>query len=198
MLINEKTRVGWAFCGSFCTHAEALAALRRFAENTRAAITPIMSGITRSTSTRFGEAEAFAAEVERICGRPILSTIPAVEPIGPKALLDLLIIAPCTGNTLAKIAHGIADTSVTMAAKAHLRGERPVLIALSTNDALSGAAANIGALMNRRSIFFVPFGQDAPVSKPRSCIADFSQLEAAAEAAMDGRQLQPLLLGPRA
>ena len=172
----------------------AVGALKRFVAKTGAAVTPIMSAITRAQSTRFGEAEQFAQTVELTCGRKIMSTIAEVEPIGPKGLLDLLIIAPCTGNTLAKLACGIADTSVTMAAKAHLRGERPVLIALSTNDALSGAAANIGSLLNRRGVFFVPFGQDSPHSKPRSCVADFTQIVPAAEAALEMRQLQPLLL----
>ena len=194
MKITPETRVGWAFCGSFCTMNTAVTALERFIAETGAAVTPIMSGITRSQSTRFGEADYFAERVESACGRKILSTVAEVEPIGPKSLLDLLIIAPCTGNTLAKLASGIADTSVTMAAKAHLRGEKPVLIALSTNDALSGAAANIGTLLNRRSVLFVPFGQDAPQSKPRSCVADFTQITRAAEAALDMHQLQPVLL----
>ena len=196
MTITTHTRVGWALCGSFCTLAEGVRALREFAGETGARITPIMSGITRRQDTRFGAAEDFAAEVEAICGAPVLSTVAEVEPIGPKELLDLLIIAPCTGNTLAKLNAGIADTAPTMAAKAHLRGGRPVLLALSTNDALSGAAKNIGALLDRKHVYFVPFRQDAPESKPRSCTADLTLVGAAAEAALDGRQLQPILLAP--
>ena len=193
MTITPDTRVGWALCGSFCTLEEGVAALRRFAGRTGAQITPIMSEITRREDTRFGPADRFAAEAEEICGRPVLTTVPQVEPIGPKGLLDLLIIAPCTGNTLAKLNAGIADTAPTMAAKAHLRGGRPVLLAISTNDALGGAAKNIGALLDRKHIYFVPFRQDAPHQKPRSCVADFSLLGAAAEAALSGEQLQPIL-----
>ena len=194
MRITSETRVGWAFCGSFCTLAESIAALERFQQETGAQITPIMSAITRTQSTRFGDADTFAAQVEQICGRSILSTVAEVEPIGPKELLDLLIVAPCTGNTLAKLNAGIADTAPTMAVKAHLRGGRPVLLALSTNDALAGAAKNIGALFDRKHIYFVPFRQDAPYSKPRSCAADFSLLQTAAEAALSETQLQPVLL----
>ena len=190
------TSLAFACCGSFCTLRESIDALRRFGAETGAELTPIMSPITRSLSTRFGGAEAFAAEVEDICGRPVLSTVAEAEPIGPKALLDLLIIAPCTGNTLAKLAAGITDTAPTMAAKAHLRGGRPVLLAVSTNDALGGAAKNIGALLDRKHIYFVPFRQDAPKTKPRSCVADFSLVGPAAEAALAGEQLMPLLLGP--
>ena len=129
-----------------------------------------------------------------ICGRAPLHTIEEVEPIGPKKLLDILVIAPCTGNTLAKLAHGIADGPVTMAAKSHLRNGRPVLLAIATNDALAGAAENIGKLLARRSIYFVPFGQDDPVKKPTSMIADFTKIPQALDAALEGRQLQPVLL----
>lgn len=197
MKITSETRVGWALCGSFCTLAEAFGALEGFKKETDADMTPIMSGITRAQSTRFGEADDFAARAEKICARGIVSTVAEAEPIGPKKLLDILIVAPCTGNTLAKLAAGVTDTAVTMAAKAHMRNERPVLLAISTNDALSGAARNIGDLMNRRGIYFVPFRQDNPKSKPRSCVADFTLVLEAAEAALDGRQLQPMLLGAR-
>ena len=129
-----------------------------------------------------------------ICGTPPLTSIPEVEPIGPKKLLDALVIAPCTGNTLAKLANSIADTPVTMAAKSHLRNGRPVVIAVSTNDGLAGAAENIGKLLARKHYYFVPFGQDDPAKKPTSLIADFNQLPQALEAALEGRQLQPVLL----
>ena len=132
--------------------------------------------------------------MERICDHRVIATVKAAEPIGPQKLLDLLIIAPCTGNTLGKLAAGITDTSVTMAAKAHLRNERPVLIAPSTNDGLAASAASIGALLPRKYIYFVPFGQDDFEKKPTSLVADFSRVAQAAQAALEGRQLQPLLL----
>ena len=133
-------------------------------------------------------------KAEKLCGMAPLTTIEEVEPIGPKKLLDALVIAPCTGNTLAKLAHSIADTPVTMAAKSHLRNSRPLVIAVSTNDALAGAAENLGRLLVRRNYYFVPFGQDDPMGKPTSLVADFSKLPATLEAAFDGRQLQPILL----
>ena len=157
-------------------------------------IVPIVSECTAATDTRFGKAHDLMREMERICDRRVIPSIEAAEPIGPKKLLDLLIIAPCTGNTLGKLAAGITDTSVTMAAKAHLRNGRPVLIALSTNDGLSASAHNIGTLLTRKNIFFVPFGQDDPEHKPTSLTADFSLIVPAAQAALEGRQLQPILL----
>jgi len=157
-------------------------------------IVPIVSECTAATDTRFGKAHDLMREMERICDRRVISSIAAAEPIGPKKLLDLLIIAPCTGNTLGKLAGGITDTSVTMAAKAHLRNGRPVLIALSTNDGLSTSAHNIGELLTRKNIYFVPFGQDDPVNKPASLTADYTQIVPAALAALEGRQLQPVLL----
>ena len=134
--------------------------------------------------------------MERICGRRVISTVAAAEPIGPKGLLDVLVICPCTGNTLAKLAHGVTDTSVTMAAKAHLRNGRPVVIALATNDGLSAAAPNIAALMGRKNVYFVPFRQDDCVEKPTSLVADFSLTADTLEQALEGRQIQPVLLGP--
>jgi dipicolinate synthase subunit B len=185
-------RVGFAICGSYCTFEKALAALARLGE-TFSDITPIMSESAYSTDTRFGEASAFARRAERICGKAVIHTITGAEPIGPGALLDLLIIAPCTGGTLTKLAHGITDTCVTMAAKAHLRNGGPVLIAISTNDALGASAPSLGALLNRKNIYFVPFYQDDPIKKPTSLVADFGALTAAARAALEGRQLQPML-----
>jgi dipicolinate synthase subunit B len=154
-----------------------------------------MSEAAYSTDTRFGKAAAFVEKVEALCGSPVIHTISGAEPFGPRALLDILVIAPCTGNTLAKIARGVTDSSVTMAAKAHLRNARPALIAVSTNDALTGNAANIGELLNRKNIFFVPFYQDDPQKKPASLAAELDLLPQAIDAALDGRQLQPLLHG---
>ena len=157
-------------------------------------VIPIFSPVAYSTDSRFGTAQSHIRRAAEICGADPLSTIAQVEPIGPKKLLDALVIAPCTGNTLAKLSHSIADTSVTMAAKSHLRNSRPVLVAVSTNDALAGAAENIGKLLSRKSYYFVPFGQDDSLGKPTSMVADFSKIPAALEAALSGEQLQPILL----
>lgn len=154
---------------------------------------PIFSYVSSTTDSRFGKAEDFLKQAERICGKPVWNQIAQVEPIGPKKLLDALIIAPCTGNTLAKLSHGIADGPVTMAAKSHLRNGRPVVIAVSTNDGLSVAAENIGRLMARRHYYFVPFGQDDHIEKPTSLVADFSLITDTLNKALDGRQLQPML-----
>ncbi len=190
--MEDKT-VGFAVCGSFCTHARAMEALEQVkARFSR--VVPIVSEAAAGTDTRFGTAHDLMREMERICDRRVISNLREAEPIGPKKLLDLLIICPCTGNTLGKLAAGVTDSSVTMAAKAHLRNERPVLIAPSTNDGLSASAASIGALLPRKYIYFVPFGQDDFEHKPTSLVADFSQVAGAAQAALEGRQLQPLLL----
>ena len=153
-----------------------------------------MSEMSYSTDTRFGTAEGFRGRIEEICGNPVIKTVKEAEPIGPKGYLDVLVIAPCTGNTLAKLASGIADSSVTMAAKAHLRNGRPVVIALASNDALSAGAKNIGELLVRKNYYFVPFGQDDAEKKPCSLIADFEKLPETVDAALRGDQLQPLLL----
>ena len=201
----EETRVGFALTGSFCTLDNALRAM----EETAASypnILPILSETTAATDTRFGRAEAFRQRAETACGRRAMTSIPEVEPIGPKGLLDVLVIAPCTGNTLAKLAAGIADTAVTMAAKAHLRNGRPVVLAVSTNDGLAGAAKNIGLtaslrnlgeLAMRKHVYLVPFRQDDPEGRPTSLVADMTQVTAAIAAALEGRQLQPVLLGAR-
>ena len=189
----DKT-VGFALCGSFCTHARAVEALEqvkaRFAR-----VVPIVSETVAATDTRFGAAHDLMREVERICDHRVIATVKGAEPIGPQKLLDLLIICPCTGNTLGKLAAGVTDSSVTMAAKAHLRNGRPLVLAPSTNDGLSASAGSIGALLNRKYIYFVPFGQDDPEKKPASLVADFAQVADAAQAALEGRQLQPMLLG---
>jgi len=184
--------IGFAMCGSFCTFDEVFPIVRELA--TQHTLIPIFSNIVCTADTRFGTAAENKAIVTEICGRPPIDSIVAAEPIGPKKLLDVLVIAPCTGNTLAKLAHGITDTPVTMAAKSHLRNGRPVLIALSTNDALAAAAENIGKLLARRHYFFVPYGQDAPEGKPTSLIADFSKIPLALEAAAQGIQMQPILI----
>ena len=190
----EQLRVGFAFCGSFCTMMKALDALEETAKR-YSDIIPIVSGTVADTDTRFGAAHDFMREMERICGRRVIATVKDAEPIGPKKLLDILVICPCTGNTMAKLANGVTDTSVTMAAKAHLRGGGPVVIAPATNDGLMGSAANIGALLARKNIYFVPFGQDDCKGKPTSLVADFSLVPDAVAAAVRGEQLQPVLLG---
>lgn len=184
--------IGFAMCGSFCTFQSVFPAMEAVAGTHN--VIPILSGSACSIDSRFGTAQAHRERITEICGRNPLCTIEEVEPIGPKKLLDVLIIAPCTGNTLAKLAHSIADTPVTMAAKSHLRNGRPVLIAVSTNDALAGAAENIGKLLARKNYYFVPFGQDDPVKKPTSMVADFSKIPKALEQALEGRQLQPMIL----
>ena len=185
-------KIGFAMCGSFCTFKKAVAAAHRLSE-LGADITPIMSETAFSTDTRFGTAEHFRSELKALSSKDIIATIRDAEPLGPKALLDILVILPCTGNTLAKLANGIADSSVTLAAKAHLRNNRPVVIAVSTNDGLGAAAQNIGKLLSRKLIYFVPFRQDDHIHKPNSLVADFSLLPETAEAALEGRQLQPIL-----
>ncbi|MDD6284319.1 MAG: dipicolinate synthase subunit B [Firmicutes bacterium] len=187
----KPIRLGYAMCGSFCTFGQAKELLRRLADDGYD-ITPIMSNNAYTTDTRFGTARDHIAEIEEICGKPLIHTIAQAEPIGPKALLDALLIAPCTGNTLAKLALGITDTAVTMAAKAHLRNARPLIIAPATNDALSASAKNIGALLNTKNIYFVPMAEDDPERKPTSIIADFSRAPDAVAAALEGRQLQPI------
>ncbi len=185
--------IGYALCGSFCTFAhsvEILMALRQAGHD----IQPIMSETAYTTDTRFGRVTAFREQIEGICGRPIIHTVAAAEPLGPSTPLDALVICPCTGNTLAKLAHGITDTSVCMAAKAHLRTDRPLLIALASNDAMSANLGNIGQLLRRKQVFFTPMVQDDPVNKPHSLVADFSLVPEALAAAMEGRQLRKLFL----
>lgn len=185
--------LGFAMCGSFCTFDKALSQLPELAK-TYPNIVPIMSEISYATDSRYGPASRYISQLEEICGHPVWHTIPDVEPIGPKKLLDVMVVAPCTGNTLAKLAGGVTDTAVTMACKAHLRNERPLVLAVSTNDGLSANAANLGQLLTRKHIYFVPFGQDNPARKPRSLVADFSLILPTVEAALEGRQLQPILL----
>lgn len=189
----DKLTVGFALCGSFCTFDKAIAQIQGL-KTAGFEIVPIMSYNAFSTDTRFGKACEHIEKIESICGRKIISTIAEAEPIGPKKMLDILLIEPCTGNTIAKLANGITDTPVTLAAKAHLRNEKPLLIAVSTNDALSIAASNIGRLLNNKNVYFVPMRQDDSVNKPRSVVADFSKTYDAIINAVEGKQLQPLLL----
>ncbi len=184
--------IGFALCGSFCTYSQVFHVMELLARDYK--IVPIFSHSAANFDSRFGTAQEHIATATEICGRPPLLTISQVEPIGPKKLLDALVIAPCTGNTLGKLAHGVTDGPVTMAAKSHLRNGRPVVIAVSTNDALSGSAENIGRLLSRKNYYFVPFGQDDPKNKPTSAVADFSQLSHTLELALRGKQLQPVLL----
>ena len=188
----EPLNIGFALCGSFCTFAQAIPQLEALAAEGHN-IYPIMSHNAFSLDTRFGKAAEHRARIEAACGRKIIAALPDAEPIGPKKLLDILIIEPCTGNTLAKLAGGVADTPVTLAAKSHLRNARPVLIAISTNDALSGAAKNIGHLQNCKNVFFVPYRQDDCENKPTSVVADFTKTKEAMMYALQGKQLQPVL-----
>ena len=188
----EKIRLGFAVCGSFCTFKRVLEELEKLAKEYD--ITPIMSSGAAFTDTRFGKAEDLRRRITEICGKEPITTIAGAEPIGPQALLDVLVIEPCTGNTLGKLANGITDTAGTMAAKAHLRNGRPVVLAVSTNDALGASARNIGTLMNAKNIYFVPMRQDAPQGKPASVVANFAKTGAAIKAALEGKQVQPVLV----
>lgn len=185
--------IGFALCGSFCTYDRVFPVMELLArEHT---LIPIFSEASFAVDSRFGAAAEHFETVRKICGREPIHTIAGAEPIGPKKLLDVLVIAPCTGNTLAKLAHSIADTPVTMAAKSHLRNGRPVVVAVSTNDALAGAAENIGKLLERKNYYFVPFRQDDPMKKPTSMVADFEKIPETIESAHRGVQIQPILLG---
>ena len=183
--------IGYAFCGSFCTLSASLTALRAgLVEGWD--VQPIMSETVYTTDTRFYKAADLVREVEALCGRPVIHSIVEAEPLGPKRPLDALIIAPCTGNTLAKMAHGITDTAVTMAAKAHMRTGRPLLLALASNDAMSANLQNLSALSQRKGVYFVPLAQDDPINKPYSLVSDFSRLKEAFSAMREGKQLRPL------
>lgn len=189
----RKERVGFAVCGSFCTHEKVLEALKKLTAIYETVI-PIASENAAFTDTRFGTSDDLLEKLEDLTGHEVLCDIPSVEPIGPKGLLDVLVIAPATGNTIAKLAAGITDTTVTMAAKSHLRNGRPVVVAMASNDGLSAGAKNIGELLVRKNYYFVPFGQDNAVQKPCSLMADFDKLPETVDAALRGEQLQPVLL----
>lgn len=187
-----KGKLGFAMCGSFCTHARSLEIMRTLAEEYE--IVPILSETAAHTDTRFGSAAILRETVSGICGREPVMTVAEAEKFGPAHPLDYLLICPCTGNTAAKLANGITDTAVTMAAKAHLRTDRPLLVALASNDAMSGNFRNIGALLARKNVYFVPMRQDDVVSKPHSLVADFDRVSLALESMRDGKQVRPLFL----
>lgn len=186
-------RLGWAFTGSFCTFAPALQAMEQCAA-LGYEILPIFSYHAATIDTRFGKAADFIRRAEEISGHTAILTIDGAEPLGPKQMTDLMLVAPCTGNTLAKLAYSITDTPVTMAVKSHLRQQKPVVLALATNDALAGSAKNFGQLLSVKHYRFVPLWQDAPMEKPTSLVCDFSKIPETLEAALQDRQLQPLLL----
>ena len=190
--MGEKKIVGLALCGSYCSYDKVFAAAGVLAEKYE--LIPIMSGTAAATDSRFGAASENIKRLMQITGRHVVTTIAEAEPLGPREPMEAMVIAPCTGNTLAKLANGVTDTAVTMAAKAHLRNERPVIVAVSTNDGLSASAESIGRLLNRKHYYFVPFGQDNAEAKPTSLIADFRKIMPTLEAAMEGRQIQPILL----
>ncbi len=190
----EALTVGFALTGSFCTLEKVI----NEAERLKALginLVPIVSEIVYKTDTRFGSADYFCRRLREITGNEIIHTIKDAEPIGPKKLFDALVVAPCTGNTLSKLANGITDSSVTMSVKAHIRNGRPVIIAVSTNDALGAGARNIGQLLNVKNIYFVPYGQDDPVKKPTSMVADFTKIADTLAMALEGKQIQPIITG---
>lgn len=189
----NKIKVGFSLTGSFCTFEKSLIQMEKL-KNEGCDLIPIMSYNAYNLDTRFGKADDFRERIEKISGREIISTITAAEPIGPKGLTDIMVVLPCTGNTLAKLANGIYDTPVTLAVKSHLRNQRPVVIGVSTNDSLSATAKNIGLLLNSKHYYFVPMRQDDPLKKPFSVVCDFELLSETLEAALYGKQLQPILI----
>ena len=186
-------KIGYCFTGSFCTFERSFAVLGKLVEMGHE-IVPIMSENAYYTDTRFQKAEEFSAKVESLCGRKIIHTVVDAEPLGPESPLDLLIVAPCTGNTLAKVARGITDTAATMAIKAHLRADRPLLIALASNDALSRNLSTIATMLSHRSVYFVPMLQDSPKGKPHSLVAEFEMIPRAVKLAMSQEQIRPVFL----
>ncbi len=186
-------RIGWALCGSFCTLSTVTAEMAKtVAAGHR--VQPIFSVPMCTVDTRFGTAAQWRMQISDVCGCPPLTTLTEVEPLGPRDMLDVLVVAPCTGSTLSKLAAGDSSTAVTLAVKSHLRRERPVVLAVSTNDALAGSFPAIAALKNRKHYYFVPMRQDAPAEKPNSLVADFSRIGDTVAAALEGKQLQPLFV----
>lgn len=188
----SKIKVGLALCGSYCSYEKLFSAAEEMCIHYD--VLPLMSETASKTDTRFGTAEEHIKRFEEMTGKKIITEIKDAEPLGPKGAMDVMVIAPCTGNTLAKLALGITDSGVTMAAKSHLRNGKPLVIAVSTNDGLSGSAANMAALLNKKNVYFVPYGQDDPFNKPTSLVADFDLIEETVESALKGKQLQPILL----
>ena len=189
----KTVKVGFAMCGSFCTFSKALEQMEILVKLGYDVI-PVMSFNAYSTDTRFGKANDICGKIRELCQKDIICTIKDAEPIGPKKITDIMLVAPCTGNTLAKLANAVTDTPVTMAVKSHLRQQKPVVITVATNDALGASAQNIGRLMNTRHYYFVPFGQDNPFEKPNSLVADFSLIPDTLRSALDHKQLQPILI----
>lgn len=187
-----RTTVGFAMCGSFCTFSKAIPQMQALVD-IGYNVLPIMSFNASTTDTRFGKAKDFISQVEEITGNKLINSIKEAEPLGPKKMTDIMLIAPCTGNTIAKLCSAVTDTPVTMAAKSHLRQEKPLIIAIATNDALGASAQNIGRMMNTKHIYFVPFSQDDPVKKPKSLVAHFELIPDVISLALEGKQLQPVL-----
>lgn len=183
--------IGFCMTGSFCSFEKAFSVLEKLCEEYD--VLPIMSDNAYRLDTKFGDAKNQRSRLSELCKKEIIHTVPDAEPIGPSLKLDCLVVCPCTGNTLSKIACGISDTPATMAIKAQLRNERPVLIALATNDGLAGSSQNIGKLLQKKNIFFVPFSQDSPFKKPRSLVCEFDKVHEALRYALEGKQLQPIL-----
>lgn len=187
----SKTCIGYAICGSFCTFSKALAQMKKLVELDYDVL-PIMSANASKTDTRFGKAKDFISQIEEITGKKIIDTITKAEPVGPKKMCDLMLVSPCTGNTLSKITLGITDTPVTMAVKSHLRILRPLLLCVATNDALGASAQNIGRLLNTKNVYFVPLSQDDPLTKPNSLVSHFELIPECVKHALKGEQLQPV------
>lgn len=185
--------LGVALCGSFCTFAKAIKNIEDLT-NLGVNVTPIMSFNAYETSTRFGEASAIISKIESITGKEIIHSISAAEPLGPKNMIDAILLSPCTGNTLAKLNYGITDTPPLLATKSLMRNGKPVIICLATNDGLGANLKNIGGLINKKNVFFVPLGQDNPIAKPYSLVADFSQIQPTLELALNNEQIQPVFL----
>lgn len=192
MLLKGK-RIGFALTGSFCTFSKVIPQMKKLVDE-EAEVLPIMSFNSYNLDTKFGKASDFIQQIEDITGKNIIHSVQEAEPIGPKNLTDIMVIAPCSGNTLGKMAHGITDTPVLMAAKSHLRNENPLVVAVSTNDGLSGSAESIGKLLNRRHLYFVPFRQDNPITKPRSLVFDPNYIVETIKLALDKEQIQPIIL----
>lgn len=191
----SKKTIGFAITGSFCTHEKIKGVVRKLVEEGNRVI-PIFSNMSQTINSRFGDARDFIIAIQEITGEHGIFTLQEAEPIGPKAYLDVMIIAPCTGNTMAKLCAGITDSPVLMAAKAHMRNEKPVVIAVSTNDALGANLKNIGELMNTKNVYFVPFGQDDYEKKPKSMVAHFERVPDTIEEALRGKQIQPVIQSP--
>lgn len=189
--MKKMKTMGFALCGSFCTFVQIIPIIQKLVGEGWE-VTPIMSEYAYSTDTRFGRAQEFIQQLEMVCGRQVIHTIVGAEPVGPQKMFDVLVIAPCTGNTLGKLTNGITDTCVTMCAKSHLRNQRPLVIAVSSNDALGNSSKNIGALLNYKDLYFVPMRQDAPEAKPRSMVADYDRISETVESALKGKQIMPI------